>query len=159
MDNIEERLVVGWREWASLPELNVPTIKVKIDTGAKTSALHAFDINPIKIADKDFVEFNIRPIQNNNTIIRACRAEIVDIRKIKSSNGLSEQRIVIRTSISIGTNKWSINITLTNRDIMKHRMLLGREAMRHVLVNPAGQFHQGRYTNQEVQKHYELELI
>lgn len=159
MDNIEERLVVGWREWASLPELDVPMIKVKIDTGAKTSALHAFDIKTFTMEGSEYVSFSIHPIQENDAIIRACMARIVDTREIKSSNGLSEQRIVIRTSISIGTNKWPINITLTNRDIMKHRMLLGREAMNHVLVNPTGQFHQGRYTNQEVQKHYELELI
>lgn len=154
MDDIEERLVVGWREWASLPKLDVPMIKVKIDTGAKTSALHAFDINPMTISGKDFVQFNIHPIQENDTIIRSCKSEIMDIRNIKSSNGLSEKRFVIRTGIHIGSQQWDINITLTNRDIMKHRMLLGREAMKHILVDPTNTFHQNTSTDEDAQKHY-----
>lgn len=139
----ESSLMIGWREWASLPELNVPLIKVKIDTGAKTSALHAYDINVVKIKGKDFAEFIIHPIQNNDKICRKAIAEIVGVRTIKSSNGQKESRLVIRSPIKIGKHVWDIDITLTNRDIMRHRMLLGRAAMGKLLVDPIKSYRQG----------------
>ena len=145
----EQPLLIGWREWAKLPMLNTPLIKVKIDTGAKTSALHAYDINIIKYAGKEFAEFIIHPIQRNDVICRKSRAEIIDIRTIKSSNGHSENRIVIRSPIQIGPMQWDIDITLTNRDIMNHRMLLGREAMAKLLVSPAKSNCQGTVTKKQ----------
>lgn len=154
MNNITDKLIVGWREWASLPNLNAPMIKVKMDTGAATSALHAFDIEHVRIDKQDYVKFNIHPIQRNDDIVRACMAEVLDIRNVRSSNGKSEKRFVIRTVISIGDKSWPINVTLTNRDIMKHRMLLGREAMKHILIDPIRQFHQGVVTNKAAKKFY-----
>ncbi len=145
----EQLLLIGWREWAKLPMLNTPLIKVKIDTGAKTSALHAYDINIVKDAGKEFAEFIIHPIQRNDVICRRTRAEIIDMRTIKSSNGHSEERIVIRSPIQIGHMQWDIDITLTNRDIMNHRMLLGREAMTKLLVNPAKSYCQGIVTKKQ----------
>jgi ribosomal protein S6--L-glutamate ligase len=136
-------LLIGWKEWAQLPDLNVPLIKVKVDTGAKTSALHADDIRVIKIDGKEFAEFIIHPIQNNDRICRKAIAEIVGRRNIKSSNGHKEMRLVIRTPIKIGKNVWDIDITLTNRDIMHHRMLLGRAAMGALLVDPTKSYCQG----------------
>lgn len=158
MSNIEERLFVGWREWASLPDFDIPMIKVKIDTGAMTSSLHAFDIELIKIAGQDYVKFNVHPIQKNDNIIRSCCAKVVGTPRVRSSNGISEKRLVIQTPIRIGKTKWDIKISLTNRDIMKHRMLLGREAMRNLLVDPKGEFHQGRTANQEAELAYYHDL-
>ena len=138
-----EPLLIGWREWAELPELNIPLIKVKVDTGAKTSALHAYDIKIIKSDQKEFVEFVIHPIQTNDKICVPCLAEIIGMKTIKSSNGHKQIRPVIRTPIKIGNHIWDIEITLTNRDIMHHRMLLGRTAMLNLLVNPSKSYCQG----------------
>lgn len=151
----ENSLMIGWREWATLPELNVPLIKVKIDTGAKTSALHAYDIKIVKIEGKDFAEFIIHPIQKNDKVCRKTIAEIVGMRTIKSSNGHKENRLVIRSPIKIGEYVWDIDITLTNRDIMHHRMLLGRAAMAQVLVDPTKSYCQGIISDQQALVTYE----
>ena len=145
----QQPLLVGWREWAKLPELNVPLIKVKIDTGAKTSVLHAYDVNIIKKAGKEFAEFVIHPLQKNDKICRKSCAEIVGMRTIKSSNGHKEDRIVICSPIQIGSFIWDIDITLTNRDIMHHRMLLGRKAMSALLVDPGKSYCQGLVSAQQ----------
>lgn len=150
----KKSLLVGWREWAKLPLLNIPLIKVKIDTGAQTSALHAYDINVIKEGGKDFAEFIIHPVQRNDNIAIKSKAEIVDMRVIKSSNGQKERRIVVRSMIEIGGSSWEIDITLTNRDIMKHRMLLGREAMSKLLVNPTHSYCQGSVPGKKVLQIY-----
>ncbi len=144
-----KKVVVGWREWANLPELHIPAIKVKIDTGAKTSALHAFDIKVFHKPGKRYVRFNIHPLQNNNSISRHCTAELADERVIKSSNGQKESRYVIRSVIKIGSLRQSIYITLTNRDIMSYNMLLGREAMRMFIIDPAKSFCQGKLTKKD----------
>ena len=150
----KKSLLVGWREWAKLPMLDIPLIKVKIDTGAKTSALHAYDINVIRESGKDFAEFVIHPIQRNDRICRKSKAEIVDMRIIKSSNGQAEKRIVVRSFIEIGSLTWDIDITLTNRDIMRHRMLLGREAMSKLLVDPTSSYCQGVIAEKSVLQLY-----
>ncbi len=141
--NSVKPLLIGWREWAQLPELNIPLIKVKVDTGAKTSALHAYDIKIIKSDQKEFVEFVIHPIQTNDKICVPCLAEIIGMKTIKSSNGHKQIRPVIRTPIKIGNHSWDIEVTLTNRDIMHHRMLLGRTAMLNLLLNPSKSYYQG----------------
>ena len=143
------KVVVGWREWAKLPELCIPAIKVKIDTGAKTSALHAFDVNVFHKLGKRYVRFNIHPLQNNNHISRHCIAEVADERVIKSSNGQKESRYVIRSVIQIGSLRQNIYITLTNRDFMSYRMLLGRGAMRLLIVDPAISFCQEKLTKRD----------
>ena len=139
-----QKLRVGWREWASLPELKIPHILVKVDTGARTSALHAFNVRPYSRKDKDFISFKIHPFQKNDSYSRSCRAELIGQKVVKSSNGLKETRYVIRSPIQIGDKTWPINITLTNRDIMNYRMLLGREAMGHLIVEPSRSFRQGK---------------
>jgi len=136
-------MLVGWREWAKLPGLEIPLIKVKIDTGAKTSAMHAYDIKILHSQGRDYAEFIIHPLQKNDAICRKTRAEIVGMRIIKSSNGHKEERVVIRSPIQIGEHSWEIDITLTNRDIMHHRMLLGRTAMDGILVDPTKSYCQG----------------
>lgn len=139
-----EPLLLGWKEWASLPDLNIPLIKVKIDTGAKTSALHAYDLKIIEKNGKKYAHFVIHPLQKNTIISRKAIAEIIDIRIIRSSNGHREERPVINSVIKIGEHSWNIEITLTKRDIMHHRMLLGREAMNAVLINPQKRYCQGK---------------
>jgi ribosomal protein S6--L-glutamate ligase len=137
-------LLLGWKEWASLPSLNIPLIKVKIDTGAKTSALHAYDLKIIQNDGKKYAHFVIHPLQKNTIISRKAIAEVIDIRVIRSSNGQKEERPVINSTIRIGDYAWEIEITLTKRDIMHHRMLLGREAMSVMLIDPAKTYCQGR---------------
>ncbi|KKQ87910.1 MAG: Ribosomal protein S6 modification protein [Parcubacteria group bacterium GW2011_GWF2_38_8] len=143
------KVIVGWREWANLPELCIPAIKVKIDTGAKTSALHAFDVKVFHKLGKRYVCFNIHPLQNNNSISRRCTAEVAGERMIKSSNGQEESRYVIRSAIQIGSLRQNIYITLSNRDFMSYHMLLGREAMRLLIVDPAMSFCQGKLTKND----------
>ena len=149
-NNRETSLIIGWKEWASLPHLNIPKIKVKIDTGAKTSALHAYDINVVKNNGKEYAKFIIHPIQKNNKIYNHCIAEIIGIKTVKSSNGLKEERFMIRSPIQIGSQIWDINITLTNRDIMHYRMLLGRNAMNSIIINPMKKYCQGKISNKQI---------
>jgi len=143
-----EKMMVGWREWLSLPELNVPHIKAKIDTGARTSALHAFSVNAYVKKGVHRVKFLIHPYQNRKDIIKECDARIVDRRMVSDSGGHKERRYVILTSIQLGDSVWEVEITLTNRDTMKFRMLLGRTAMRgRVLVTPSRSFLVGKKPN------------
>ncbi len=154
-----DSLLVGWREWAGLLDFDVPLIKVKIDTGAKTSALHAYDIKIVRLNNKECAEFIIHPIQNNDKVCRKAVAEIVGMRTVKSSNGHKENRIVIRSPIKIGKCIWDIDITLTNRDIMHHRMLLGRAAMTNVLVDPTKSYCQGVISDQQAVLTYEPVIL
>jgi hypothetical protein len=132
---------VGWREWVSLPELGIDKIKAKVDTGARTSALHAFSLKPFKEGDKDRICFDIHPLQHNSDKVLTCVADIIDLRWVSDSGGHREERFVIRTPLIIGGQSWPIEITLTERDTMLFRMLLGRSAIRHhFMVNPAKSF-------------------
>lgn len=130
-------LVIGWREWIALPELGVDAIKVKTDTGARTSALHADDVERFTSRGRPMLTFVVHPIQRDTTREVRCEAEMVDERWIRSSHGHEQLRPVIRTAIEIRGVRWEIEATLTRRDVMGFRMLLGREAMRgHLLVDP-----------------------
>jgi hypothetical protein len=140
--------VIGWEEWLSLPGLNLPAIKAKIDTGAKTSALHAFLIEPFNEGGRAFVRFGIHPIPGRDGIEIFCTSPLVDRREITSSNGDKEARYVISTPVSIGGRTWDIEVTLTNRHGMAYRMLLGRQAIRDgLLVDPAASFLQPRLSH------------
>ncbi len=147
-------LLVGWREWAALPMLDIPLIKIKIDTGAKTSALHAYDLEIVETNDKKVAHFFIHPIQKNDLISVKAIADIIDMRVVKSSNGHTEQRPVIKSNIKIGNYVWDIEITLTQRDIMLHRMILGREAMKSVLIDPKKSYCQGRVSLKNAKLRY-----
>ncbi len=125
---------VGWREWAALPDLGLPAIKVKVDTGARTSALHAFDVDAFNRDGKDFVRFCMHPLQNNDLLVINCEAPIIDQRIVSDSGGHKESRYVIETLLVIGGDQWPIEMTLTNRDNMRFRMLLGRRAMQNRIV-------------------------
>lgn len=139
--------VLGWREWVQLNELGLGKIKAKIDTGARTSALHAFHIRPFEDQGVQRIEFKIHPHQNDNDSVIVCTADVFDQRDVTDSGGHTEKRWVIRTAISIGEYQWPIEMTLTSRDDMRFRMLLGRKAMEgRFLVDPNGSYLVGKKT-------------
>lgn len=123
-------LTFGWREWVELPELGIDRIKAKVDTGARTSALHAFEVRPFSAGGRQRVEFKIHPRQGDTGTVVVCLADLVDQRTVTDSGGHKDRRWVIRTPLHVGPHRWPIEITLTARDDMLFRMLLGRTAMR-----------------------------
>jgi len=139
--------VFGWLEWASLPELHIPALQVKVDTGAKTSALHADEIEEFEKAGQPWVRFVTRPVTRRPKIHVACEAPLFAKREVISSNGVAEERCVILTRTEIGRHSWLAELTLTKRDTMRYRMLLGRRAMAgHALVDPSAKFVQKKLT-------------
>lgn len=130
-------LEVGWEEWVGLGDLGLPALKAKVDTGARTSALHAFTVQPFGSEEKPRVRFGIHPIPDHPEIEIYCSAAVVDRREVTSSNGQSELRYVIETPIKIGDETWPIQITLTNRENMSYRMLLGRQALEEKVMGRA----------------------
>lgn len=133
-----EKTAVGWREWISLPGLGIDRIKVKIDTGARTSALHAFRITPLTRDGVRCVRFYVHPVQRRRHPEVLCEAPIIDDRIVVSSNGERQHRYVIETTARIGDRQVPIEVTLTNRDEMGFRMLLGRQALRKRFVVDPG---------------------
>jgi ribosomal protein S6--L-glutamate ligase len=134
-------LQFGWEEWVSLPDLGVPAIKAKVDTGARTSALHAFDIETFGPASRPKVRFTVHPIPGRDDLIIPCSAPIIDRRDVTSSNGERELRYVIASKLSVNGDTWPIEITLTNRSSMTSRMLLGRQALKdHISIVATDRF-------------------
>ncbi|MBC7495457.1 MAG: 30S ribosomal protein S6--L-glutamate ligase [Flavobacterium sp.] len=151
----QEKIILGSEEWCSFPELQIPAIKARVDSGAKTSALHALNIAPFVKDDLNWVKFDINPIQNNQKTVIHCQALLLDKRIVKSSSGFREQRYVIQTNITVGNDMWPIEVTLTNRDSMGFRMLLGREAMSgRILVDPEEKYLQGQTTTESLKDFY-----
>ena len=139
------KTIVGWREWVALPELGIPAIKAKVDTGARTSALHAFELEPFTEDGVAKVRFGIHPLPKRDDIELYCIADVVDQRVVTDSGGHRESRYVICTPLVIGQITWHIELTLTNRDTMRFRMLLGRTAMyRRLVVDPTISYATGR---------------
>jgi len=155
LQSIDNRLLIGWHEWCSLPELGIPAIKAKIDTGARTSAIHAFNIVRRRSHGKDIVYFQIHPLQKNAHLTLSCKAPVIDSRYIMSSNGHKEERYVIETLIHLGDRIWPIEVTLSNRDPLMFRMLLGRTAMLgNVLIDPDHHSLQHKLSKSQLQKLY-----
>lgn len=133
----ETATVIGWREWVALPALGVHSIKAKVDTGARSSTLHAFNVERFERHGRAMVRFQAHPVQRNDDYIVAAEALLLDDRIVRNSGGQSELRPVIETSVQLGNSLWTIELTLTNRDEMGFRMLLGRQAVRRrYLVDP-----------------------
>lgn len=133
----EARILLGWREWVALPELGLSRIKAKVDTGARTSALHAFALERLTQAGRPRVRFLVHPYQDDDSMQVECLADVIDDRIVTDSGGHRESRPVIATLVMIGAQAHRVEVTLTDRDTMKFRMLLGRTAMHgRYLVDP-----------------------
>ncbi len=148
-------ILIGWQEWCALPKLHLPAIKAKIDTGAKTSALHASEVKPFHRQGELFVHFKVHPLQKVRDLEIDCTAPVIDHRVIMNSGGHKELRYIIQTTIVLGTLKWDIDISLTNREPLAFRMLLGRDALKQdFLIEPGKKLYQGKYTKREIKLFY-----
>ncbi len=140
-----ERQVLGWREWVGLPELGLSRIKAKVDTGARTSALHAFELRPFVEAGRQRLEFRMHPNQHDDATVIDCVADVIDERMVSDSGGHRERRFVIETLLVIGGHERRVEVTLTSRDTMLFRMLLGRTALQGwAQVDPGHSYLLGR---------------
>jgi hypothetical protein len=136
-----ERQVVGWREWIALPALGIDAIKPKIDTGARSSSLHAFNVETFDRGGQTWVRFDVHPLQRDDKHAVRAEAPVIEYRHVRSSSGHQTLRPVIRTELLLGGRRWKVDLTLAARDEMGFRMLLGREAMRgRFVVDPARSF-------------------
>jgi hypothetical protein len=137
--------VIGWREWLALPGLGIERVKAKIDTGARTSSLHAFDLERFEVEGQPWVRFRIHPLQRDTTTTVEVEAPLSDERSVKPSTGQARLRPVILTRAVLGGWSWPIEITLVNRDVMGFRMLLGRRAFRRrFMIDPGRSFLAGQ---------------
>ncbi len=131
--------LIGWREVISLPQLNIPEIKAKIDTGARSSALHACAIEHYDEKGQAMIRFWVHPYQKNTQHSIETAAKLLEMREVRNSGGVAQLRPVVETVVELGERKWSIELTLTNRDVMGFRMLLGRQAVRNQFLVDPGQ--------------------
>lgn len=151
----KEKIIIGWQEIVSLPMINLPAIKVKVDTGAKTSSLHAENISYFTKNDKKYVSFDVHPVQKHKETIVRCQGELIEKRNVKSSSGYQEKRPMILTNLAIGSHIFEIALNLTKRDYMKSRMLLGRDAMKgKIIIDPENTFLHGKLSDKRIELKY-----
>ena len=149
---VSGRIALGWREWLQLPDLGISRIKAKVDTGARTSALHAFFIDPFENVDGvSMVRFGIHPHQRDTRTNVICTLPVKDMRQVTDSGGHREMRYVVETMITLGELQWQVEMTLTNRDNMKFRMLLGRTALRGMMVLPDRSYLHGEVRRRRIE--------
>ncbi|MFD0863550.1 30S ribosomal protein S6--L-glutamate ligase [Sungkyunkwania multivorans] len=147
--------IIGSEEWCVCEELNIPAIKARVDSGAKTSSIQASNVKIIQKGTEEWVRFEVNPLQENRSIAIPCEARVIGKRLVKSSTGIAEQRFVIKTMVTIGKDSFEIELTLANRDTMEFKMLLGREALNgRYLVNPNEIDLCASYTNGEIMDLY-----
>jgi len=151
---METPITIGNQEWCAFDALNIPAIKARIDSGAKTSSIQALNVKRIFVNGVAWVEFDVNPVQDNRSLTVKCKAKIIDSRMIKSSSGISERRYVIQTNVRLGKHEFPIELTLSNRDQMDYRMLLGRQAMEPFIINPTESFCLGDYSSSEIRSFY-----
>ncbi|MDO9105530.1 MAG: ATP-dependent zinc protease [Methylovulum sp.] len=145
MASLPDKPMLGWREWAALPELNIDLIKAKIDTGARSSAIHAFAIEPYRKNGQRWVMFAVHPVQKNCEVAVECHAPIKDRRLVSDSGGHKQRRYVIETQLILGHSAIRAEMTLTNRDSMLFRLLMGRTAMNtRFVIDPHASYLQGQ---------------
>lgn len=145
-----DKVTIGWREWVRIDALGLPDMRAKIDTGAKTSALHAFEVTPFEKDGQKWVRFRIHPRKTMPKLEHVCEAPIIDERVVKDSGGHAERRYVIQQTVYLGPWHWEIELTLTDRDTMAFLMLIGREALAgRFLVDSSASFLLGRPQLQE----------
>lgn len=153
--NFDDLNLIGTEEWCSFENMGIPAIKARVDSGAKTSSLQAQQIKTFNKGGHEWVSFDIFPLQDNRSIKLSCKAKLFDRRTVKSSSGISEERFVIKTMVTIGAQDFEIELTLASRETMEYRMLLGREALKNrFIVNPAVGLVYGDIANSELEKRY-----
>jgi len=142
---IDRRRITGWREWVGLPALGVTQIKAKLDTGARTSALHAFDMETFWRDEELWVRFSVHPFQRDDKKVIACESAVEGIRTVTNPGGRRQKRLLIRTDITLGDETWPMDLSLTDRDEMGFRLLIGRTAMhRNLIVDPDRSYRVGK---------------
>ena len=145
MSDTQTPITLGWREWISLPDLDIPALKAKVDTGARTSALTAFDLEPFEESGVSKIRFGVRPLLRRPELTRECTAEVVDRRTVTDSGGHRERRCVIETRVQVAGELWPVEVTLTDRQGMLFPMLLGRTALAgRAVVDPSESYLCGR---------------
>lgn len=153
--NGTNKRIIGSEEWCAFPTIGIPAIKARVDSGAKTSSLHAFNIQQFSKNNQKWISFEVHPIQNNRKVVVRCEAKVLERRNVKSSSGISEKRYVIKIPMGLAEDVWEVEVTLSNRDSMGYRMLLGREAMEgRMLVDPSESFCIDAVTEAELEKYY-----
>lgn len=155
----KSKLIIGWREWCCLPDLGIAGINAKIDTGAKTSSLHAYKILPFSKDGELWVKFRVHPVQRHRQPEIQCQAKVEDQRDITSSNGTTETRYVIKTTMTLGAHTFATEITLSNRDEMGYRMLIGRQSLsQRFVVDPSLSYTTGDYDEKDLYPVYYKEI-
>lgn len=147
----QEKAILGWREWVALPGLGITALKCKVDTGARTSALHAFSVEPFEREGQDWVKFGVHPHQNELDTEVWCEALIKDKRIVTDSGGNKTERYFIETELVLGNQRFMIDLSLTSRDTMRFRMLLGRVAMENRFVVDVSQSYCQKLPEQALQ--------